>query len=651
MSRDDRFTRFQSVLGRPELFASSRPATRCAVIATLLVLLALGLTGCEKRAASEAKPLANSAVDCAYLRCVLHRDPGTFVICLRNNGASPLQFRQVLIDKTPMPVWGIDWTIANSRDFANVALGPTGDDNGERTAAKGDAPNGSVGFKPLSPAGRALQQVGESSVVWARLTPSVIPAGGIGEFRAKLRAPSNRPQRVVFIPALQGRELIEVTIPPVPSPLVIQTLASAPDMKALYLYVANRSSVPQRIESIEVNGCRLRAFRADGPAIRSGSVGVFHLPLAAPLTPDQSVTVKVASANAQVEERVRVSHWFPLAAERTGQAPAGFGLDAESSGVAPQPAASATDRSMRLPATTGLATPSRNIFDCAMHAYGGDASLSARAIMAKADAIRQESPGALTSQHLCRERPETAYPIFGELTDILRANPSVRGEQETAPQASAEEWVARLTRAAREACEPRLLHAVADTAPFDQATGVATPDELTRRLWIMIGEGAKGILYRHLDWKNATAQTQAATEVIRTFNGTVASIREELTISSPVPWVSEAGGVPVARCWTVASGFQSLFVIVVPRVPQPPTPAALSPQTGEGLTVCLDLPSRLRPAGDLAGLRGTGAAGRTVRLAQKDGRWQVVVPVPRTADVYRLSLNYVEDAPVKAPAR
>jgi len=159
------------------------------------------------------------------------------------------------------------------------------------------------------------------------------------------------------------------------------------------------------------------------------------------------VTVQVKTTGGAVaQERVRVITGFPISVEH-GSPPAGFNLDTVPYTRRPEYLTDA-DAAVEVHEADTIAV--NHIFDCAIHTYKADHARSASEILRRYDLSRYHEPAIPCSQHLCRVRPETAYALFGELTDILRTNPNINSGFSHGNADSPEETVARITRDERQ---------------------------------------------------------------------------------------------------------------------------------------------------------------------------------------------------------
>ena len=338
-----------------------------------------------------------------------------------------------------------------------------------------------------------------------------------------------------------------------------------------------------------------------------------------------SVTLSIFTRDGPVAaERIRVFPGLPVNAEG-GSTPDGFGLD-----PAPynhRPAYVDPDKGAAPPHAAPAPTLRANdIFHCAMHACGLDKHRTAREILRRYDLCRRHDPDHPSVQHLCRIRPETGYALFGELTDAIRINPNIRTSLDPALRgAPALDAVAGITRAARLAVRPRLVHAVADTAPFGQTKGYTDPATFRRRVYAILSECPDALLYRHRGWKGETPDAQALNAEIRRLNAELTHLRPHLAIADVWPWPS-APQRPGLMARALLAGDQALVLLLIRRPAKEGEP---SPE-GDTLTLTLDLPDTLAPRG-AARITPDGLRPFAAPVARDGGPPTLDVPLPDVA--------------------
>lgn len=281
-----------------------------------------------------------------------------------------------------------------------------------------------------------------------------------------------------------------------------------------------------------------------------------------------------------------------------GKPPAGYGLDPAPYTVFPVYAKS-PEPAQHAPHTPEPSLRANYVFDCGMHKFAGDKTRCARETLRRYDICARYDPHSPSLIHLCRIRPETGYALFGETTDILRINPAITSGLSTGRKGETpEEITERLTCYAYRAARPRPVQAVVDVTRFGGSKDPASPGEMRRRVYTLLGTGVKGLLYRDIGATGAGAA--ARNDEIRRINAEVNRLRPLLAIADAVPWAAVESSDDVAA-YSLLAADQAVVLILVRRVPAKGEAAAIPT-----LKVRVNLPSwamahgvvRVTPAGD-----------------------------------------------------
>ena len=458
----------------------------------------------------------------------------------------------------------------------------------------------------------------------------------IGELAIKLAAPMSRPMKVELIG--DGAVRLKAIARPIDPPLRLNAVTFSPSLDTVYAYAEGNSTEPLQFSGIELDG---RPFEGN-LWLSSRTLGkrekqIAVLRLANPLARGAYLTVAWRCENgALTVERVRVFSAFPLSVDR-GNPPSGFGLD-EAPFVSEPRFADAGTRTSQSPAPVPAPAPQggqeagdkaacNRIFQCAMHAYGGDKNRSAREILRRYDVSVSTEPSRPCSQHLCRVGAEMGYALFSELTDMVEFNPNIRGLalDRSLP---AEQCVARIAGYATRSAQPRPVIAVDDLAKLDDAKSAVTPDEFRRRVFTGVGLGAKGVLLRLADVPKLDGDGPLRAEVVRCM-GQLRSVRDSLAIAEPVPW-AVAERPETADVYALLAGNRTLILVVVRRSDG----KALTAGRDDGVSVALCLPEWFAPVS----LARVGPQGRVPETLPDihSGELRFRLDVPGVAEMYEL---------------
>jgi len=569
-------------------------------------------------------------------------DPGTIRVYLHNYAKRRVTATQVLLDGLPISVWGVDlrW------DKIEPDPVPTGEDHEE--GSEYDI---------------AAARLSDRRIVWARMAPPTIPPGQVGELALKLTHPLPRPMKVKFV-LDEGREL-EALVRPVALSLTITAVTFSEGLDRIYVYMTTGLELPEdkkgcgcgqgasseteeqtgppavqqaeplRITSLELNGNPVTSGAwLSSDRIAEGEKQLAIIDLDEPLSQGSFVTVRIAcDGGASAEERVRVFAGFPLNVE-TGNPPASFGLDEALYTFFPAYAKS-DDPGKNAPQKPEPSMRVNYVFDCAMHKFAGDKARCAKETFRRYDICAKYDPHHPSLIHMCRIRPETGYALFGETTDILRINPNItsgmsKGREGETP----EEVVERITHYAYCAARPRPVHSLADTAKFGESKACASPEELRRRVYTMLGCGVKGLLYRHRGFRDMS--TPALDEEIKGLNAEIRHLRPHLAVADVVDWaVAQETGL---TAHALLAGDAAVLVILVRHECGD---GSSSPEPGETIEISLTLPGWIRPF-SAARILPEGEE-PAVLLVRGGGRFVIEAEVPEAASAYVIPIQ--EPAP------
>lgn len=461
-------------------------------------------------------------------------DPGTVRAFLRNRSRQSIEIRRIVLDDAPLLVWGLDLTVLNMNAEGQI--------------------------NPASPAYKQFQEQREAErlpgrrIVWARISDSTISPGTTAELAVKLANPLTRPCKLDFSFA-DGTRKILVVRPDVP-PMVFSAVTFTPDYGRMFLYMESASEKPLRISDILLNGQPVRdGLWLSSQVVEKGEKQLAVIDLHPPLTPGACLNIAAcADDGIPAMTRVRAFSGFPINTSAGGRA-ADMGLDDREYALTPSYVSTA-----HAPPASPSASPQGNgIFQCAMHEYGGDTERCAREIFRRYDLCRKFDPTHPCFVHMCRTNPELGYPLFAETFDILHTNPNVHNSL-SSKSLLPEESVEALTRHACLSARPRPVHCEMDVRAFGDNRSVASPDELLRRTYTILGCGAKGLFYRNLDGN--TTESLARKLTIRNINSVMRKARDLLTIADTVSWarVDQAEDTTV---YPLLAGDRAVLVCVV----------------------------------------------------------------------------------------
>jgi len=236
----------------------------------------------------------------------------------------------------------------------------------------------------------------------------------------------------------------------------------------------------------------------------------------------------------------------------------------------------------------------------------------------------------------CRTRHELGYALFGEITDILRANPNIatgfsRAEKSETP----EQGVKRISRYAYLGARPRPVHLMIQTTPFGEQRGICRPGELRRRAYTIVGAGTKGALLWHHEWDSDDPAARAVEKEIKLISAELEGIREYLAIADSVPWIeeSETHGLLASA---LLAGDEALILVVVRKTRQEDAPVPGHKETALRIAIPpVFLPERILHVTS----NGLKAIDRYSLEKRENGRYILRLPFPVDAAAYLLPIR------------
>ena len=333
------------------------------------------------------------------------------------------------------------------------------------------------------------------------------------------------------------------------------------------------------------------------------------------------------------EERIRVLTGFPINVEE-GKPPAGYGFDPEPFACKPAYLQSIEPPKDALRLDSGQ-LHGNNIFTCAMHAYGGDQRLCAQEILRRYDLSSLLEPSTLCYQHICRASPEAGYALFGELTDAMTTNPNINaGLSQGKKDESPEETVARFALYARIGSQPHPVYPLIHTVPLGHTDGSCGPDELRRRVYTLLGENAKAIIYRRSGWTSDTDDARLMSAQIKQLNAEIGHIRDYLAIADIMPWANSVNRKDLLVRALVA-GDKGLVLIIVRKTTA--LPASREPEPSAGGVDLVELVPPIPPCFTMGAISIVTPGGLTALEPTTEAKSQpgaLCVPVPKNAAAY-----------------
>lgn len=533
-------------------------------------------------------------------------DPGSLRVFLRNREAQPIRITSVLLDDFPIPVWGLTTSLTAS--VANTeAFDPASGTNGLHLPERSG----------LGISHRIHQKMGHRQILWARLRPSVIQPGAIAECVVKLQNPMTRPMKLSF--ALDDAPVHDVVFRPAARRLAISSVTFSPDCGVMHVFVCNNGTVTDELTRCELDGVDLGVEARISPrSIAPGMKSVVSIQPPHLFSQGAFHTLRVTTRNgATTAERVRVFAGFPLATEGRAHAARGFGLDEWH--CTPPPDGTCSPR----PPGPWINV----IFECVMHKYRADLTRTAQQVFHLYDDMLAVDPFHPSIIHPCRIRVEEGCAKFGETADAIRINPFVgRDDPDGGPPLAPHESVWRLGELASVGAAPRPWYALIATGE----PGCDSPHALRRLGYAAVASGAKGLFFRHADWKRTAAGD--FNRELRSWIAEIAQIRSWLAVADVVPALASVTPASLTAA-TLLTPDRGLVLIIVNGASDLP----------EGSRAEIGI---LWPFGAMPGRLSQVTAGglQEVHIFEptEAGRMNMDIPVPKDATTYVLACERIQ---------
>ena len=445
---------------------------------------------------------------CFRVRCP--DDPGSATLLLHNPGAQPVQIDQVLMDASPLPVFGVrEGLQAPQKD----------------------------GDEALASAGR---------IYWARLDPNPIPPGRSGLLYVQFRT---RPPYAFGLRLNCGAApAAACKLFPIDNPVRITNIAFPRDCRKCLVHVENASrSTTERLKAVELNDADVTAQAWISSRDLPPGAHVLIVISSPALKPASFARVLLSfDSGRAVAEEVRALPVFPIALEHGGPAPE-LGI---TEAVREYP----TDLALDAPPPPAVCC--LRIFSCPAHAKGNDwQGVAAEALRRRAEA-QKSLPSSATFLATCRARAELACPAFAHIGDFGHLNPFLpQYSRSTPPQPL--DAIFRAMAMLRAANAPDPVFALLPDHSFGDEKTPARPEELSRLVHAAVACGARGLLYR----LNPTGLGKDQAQCLAGFHRKLRRLEPLLLLGEPTGWASSSN--PQVQAKALMAGTDGLLLFLL----------------------------------------------------------------------------------------
>lgn len=483
-------------------------------------------------------------------------DPGTWRVWIRNTSNKGMKLRRVFFNGPPIPVIGVV-----DGEFDAEWIPPT---------IEGC-------FQSDEKMEMAVQN---RSLSWAKFEPSLVPPGQWAELSIKPYHVANRPAIIEFIDSDGVRQ--RLWIPPNTSALTVKSITFSRGMDNVFIYVKNNTSHSLRLNGIDVDGEEIPRSRLSFSEVTvpPSQLGIIVWKPEKPLPEGTRYVFAIRGPDGYLAcEQVRAIHYFVVGNEN-GRLPTAHGFSDISTPIS-EPVFSKDG-------TFTDNQPShapRRIISCPMHEWGRDFNSVAALMHQREATINRAYPSSVVFTHHCRNNPADSCAKFGELGDCISVNSNVEKHFETFKSLSPLWDGEGIVRHASKSVRPKGFFVLADTGVFGRKGRLSPPADFRRRAYVALGQGAKGLLYRHAGkWTGDTAEEKRLLDAIAALNAELAILRPYLAIACPSSDSTLA--TDTTRVYTLQAGLDSVVVVAVQDKKEegavaPPPRAVRIPAFGE----------------------------------------------------------------------
>lgn len=421
-------------------------------------------------------------------------DPGEIHVFFRNTGTTSVLARAVYLDGAALPA-----------EFLRAST------SGNRPRVSTDR------FRP------------SERIHWYFVRPNPLEPGEVAHAVIKLKGAA-RPNHTVRIDYSGGASLT-LSIPRRMPDFHFTAVRFSTSLDKVFAYVRNAGDRPLQLRRVRLLGNEVRdGFFWIGHPVEPNDAGCLVVRLPQPLRKGQWVDVAAETAwGTRAMARVRALSHFAIGFERSGHQGeypwrSGVLLPPEFLDQKPLPAgAGATDG--------GPVEQIQQLIACPMHC-STTPDHSALTIIDRYTRSLDANPQIPAATHVCRNRKEVAYFLFGPLADAMRMNPHVFSlyTPHAGPDFCRDEW---LTGLAKAAAAPGPIYTIGDTNLEDR---YLTLDQLRLLLAYQVSRGSKSIFYRLPKREEDKKKEEVARLRLAYASSELACLSDYLACAEVVPW-------------------------------------------------------------------------------------------------------------------
>jgi len=397
--------------------------------------------------------------------------------------------------------------------------------------------------------------------LWHRISPNPIPPMEVGELVVRLlkdlKSLSQSEEAKLRLITDKDSEL-SAEIPLTNHPFNFTFIGFSDALDKIYLYMKNYGQRTLSIDKVFLSTKDVtRKCYIPERKILQNEKKLIVVKLYKPLVRGKHITVKVTTQEGGIaQSRVRASSHFPIAVEYYHE-------------------------SSYTKLFTDTSSYNDNlgchIIDCPMH-IGDDHSI--KAVRSKTERIRERMdemekkhpllPGYI---HVCRDNIHNGCAFFGQITDLIRINPSIGllpsflglpWFRRYIPSETEENPVQYLTALAKEGSEPQAFHTVISATSNNKELNIDATPELERfMVYSAVSRASKGIFYR--DFGHSLKDKPSLQQEIKRINGELQVLKRFLKIGELMPMAECTN--PNVEPNTILAGDKAVILILINQKP------------------------------------------------------------------------------------
>jgi len=400
--------------------------------------------------------------------------------------------------------------------------------------------------------GTLMEDLPNDLAVWYQVLPNPVPPHKVADVMVRLTKPTDPPFNVRI--HTSAGQTIAKSVDIVAPPLKITSIGLNDELDRLYIYLENTGALSLSVASVYLDVKDITGLtRIPWPQLLPRAKDCIIAELKTPLTQGEYISLKVSTKQGPITEAVvRVFSFFPITSW-DGDTRKELHFD-------PVPLR------INLPSNpaefekTKKLEPHRAYYlfedpSCTDKRTKSILGTQAIEIIRRQQQCYESDPLHLGFTHICEYRKERGYFVYGEVMDIVFANPYELVFYGYSPRDDG-----YYVELAKKGCEPRPLMVIPEAFRGENSR-YPTPEEERLIVYYEISRGAKGISYFVKGGSNGYQANPELEAEIGRINWELQQIKKYLTIGDPVP-LAECNE-PKVEANTILCGDEAIVLILI----------------------------------------------------------------------------------------